>query len=301
MKNLLQLSEIRKVFNKTVALNSVNLNIAEGIIFGLLGPNGAGKSTLIRIITNIIEADSGTITFAESQNYLNPLNFGYMPEERGLYKKMKVGEQLLYLTQLKGLSKNVAKEFLNFWIKKFEIGSWLKKEVGELSKGMQQKVQFIATVAHQPKLIILDEPFSGLDPINTNLIKNEIFDLAKNGATVIFSTHRMEQVEEVCEEIALVNNGNIILNGAVQELKTLFYQNEYEIEFADKPKALESKMLELIKVEENKVAIKLKPNFEPNQLLQEILKSKNEIIAYNKVLPSINDIFINLVNSQSNE
>jgi len=298
---LLQLKNIRKEFDQTVALNSINLNIGKGKIFGLLGPNGAGKSTLIRIITNIIAADSGEIIFDGQQNYLHPLNFGYMPEERGLYKKMKVGEQLLYLTQLKGLKKSTAKQFLNYWIEKFDIGSWLKKSVDDLSKGMQQKIQFITTVAHQPKLIILDEPFSGLDPINTNIIKNEIYELAKNGATIIFSTHRMEQVEEVCEEIALINNGSIILNGRVKDLKEKFYTNEYEIISDKEVYNLQNDIYQVLSKNRNNLLLKLNENYTSKDLLKIMMKLNIDIISYSKVLPSINDIFINLVNKADNE
>jgi len=224
----IQLEKISKTFNQTRAVQQVSLSIPEGIIFGLLGPNGAGKTTLIRIITNIIAADEGSIFFDGKQvKGLDPLDYGYMPEERGLYKKMKVGEQLMYLTQLKGMSAKDAKANILKWVDKFEIRDWWKKKVTELSKGMQQKVQFISTIAHQPDLIILDEPFSGLDPINTDLIKTEIFELAKSGATILFSTHRMEQVEEICEQIALINKGQVILQGSVQELKQQFKQNEY--------------------------------------------------------------------------
>jgi len=298
---LLQLKNIRKEFDSTVALNSISLNIGKGKIFGLLGPNGAGKSTLIRIITNIIAADSGEITFDGQQNYLHPLNFGYMPEERGLYKKMKVGEQLLYLTQLKGLRKSAAQQFLNFWIEKFNIGSWLKKSVDDLSKGMQQKVQFIATVAHQPSLIILDEPFSGLDPINTNLIKNEIFELAKNGATIIFSTHRMEQVEEVCEEIALINKGEIILQGSVKGLKEQFYTNEYEITSDKEVYNLQNDIYQVVEKSDNKLLLKLNENYTSKDLLKLMMKLNIDIISFSKVLPSINDIFINLVHKSDHE
>ena len=227
MENLLVIDSVSKTFANHKALNNVSISIPKGSIFGLLGPNGAGKTTLIRIINQIIIPDSGNV-FLDNQ-LLEPKHIsdiGYLPEERGLYPKMKVGEQALYLAQLKGMKKLDAKKQLKYWFEKFDIGEWWNKKVAELSKGMAQKVQFIVTVLHRPKLLIFDEPFSGFDPINANLIKDEILNLRNEGATVIFSTHRMESVEELCDHIALINKSNKILDGKLDEIK-----REYQITF----------------------------------------------------------------------
>jgi ABC-2 type transport system ATP-binding protein len=223
---LLDVQHISKSFQQNLALNDVSLSLEKNKIYGLLGPNGAGKTTLIRNITQIFFPDAGQIFFNGeklSQEHQNQI--GYMPEERGLYKKMKVGEQLMYFAQLRGFSKQQATNKINFWLQKLDIENWRNKTIEELSKGMQQKIQFVATVLHEPTLLILDEPFSGLDPINAELIKNEIFELHKKGTTIIFSTHRMENVEEICEDIFLINNGKIILAGNVQSIKQQFKQH----------------------------------------------------------------------------
>lgn len=306
----IQLQGISKTFSNTKAVNKVSLTIPEGIIFGLLGPNGAGKTTLIRIITNIIASDEGQIFFDGKQvKGLDPLDFGYMPEERGLYKKMMVGEQLMYLTQLKGMPAKQAKANILNWVDKFEIRDWWKKKVTELSKGMQQKVQFISTIAHQPSLIILDEPFSGLDPINTDLIKTEIFELAKAGATILFSTHRMEQVDEICEQIALINKGEVILQGGVDELKQQFKQHEFEIIFSGTldegfQNFDDSAATSFFEVEEqtnSSLKVKLLEGYTSNQLLEYMLQQGISINSFKELLPSINEIFINQVGGQSNE
>ena len=230
--SILRLENVIKTYDKHTAVNNVSFDVPKGSIFGLLGPNGAGKTSLIRIITTITGADSGTVLLdGEKLNSDHPSQIGYMPEERGLYKKMKVGEQLMYLAQLKGLSKTKAKEQIDFWFKRLNIEDWWDKKVEELSKGMQQKVQFIATVVHGPKLLILDEPFSGLDPINTNLIKDEIRRMNDEGISIIFSTHRMEQVEEICEYITLINQGQILLGGKVDDVKQEFKENLFKIDF----------------------------------------------------------------------
>ena len=220
MNNILTIDSVSKHYGNFTALNDVSIKIPEGSIFGLLGPNGAGKTTLIRIINQITRPDSGRVLFNDIE--LNPDNIkdiGYLPEERGLYPKMKIGEQAIYLAQLKGMDRSTAKSELAKWFEKFEITDWWNKKVTELSKGMAQKVQFIVTVLHKPKLLIFDEPFSGFDPINANLIKDEILNLRKQGATVIFSTHRMESVEELCEDIALINKSNKILDGNLDDIK----------------------------------------------------------------------------------
>ena len=231
--NILEARNLKKYYATQKAVDDISFSIKEGQIFGLLGPNGAGKTTLLRMITGIFYPDEGEIIF--NGRPFDPSNdirqIGYMPEERGLYKKMKIGEQALYLAQLKGLSKSHAMELIKEWFTKLEMQSWWNKKVEDLSKGMSQKLQFVTTVLHQPKLIILDEPFSGLDPVNSNIIKDEIFRLAKKGATIIFSTHRMEQVEEICDHIVLVNKGKKILDGTVKNVKQDFKKNLFKIGF----------------------------------------------------------------------
>src|SRR6478609_5452464 len=238
--NILELYNLKKYFASQKAVDDISFNIKEGSIFGLLGPNGAGKTTLLRMITGIFYPDSGHIIFnGKKYDPVNDVGFiGYMPEERGLYKKMKIGEQALYLAQLKGLSKSDATRKIKEWFVKFEMQSWWNKKVEDLSKGMSQKLQFVTTILHEPKLIILDEPFSGLDPVNANLIKDEIFNLAKEGATIIFSTHRMEQVEEICNHIVLVNRGQKILDGTVKGVKHQFKENLFSIGFEEVPQGL---------------------------------------------------------------
>src|SRR3954469_20371044 len=229
--NILELHHLKKYFATQKAVDDISFSIEQGTIFGLLGPNGAGKTTLLRMITGIFFPDEGKIIFDGKP--FNPLNdiikIGYMPEERGLYKKMKIGDQTLYLARLKGLNKQQAMEKIKFWFQRLEMESWWNKKVEDLSKGMSQKLQFVTTVLHEPKLIILDEPFSGLDPVNANLIKDEIFELAEKGSTIIFSTHRMEQVEEICDHIVLVNLGQKILDGSVQDIKHDFKENKFSL------------------------------------------------------------------------
>lgn len=297
--SILSLTNVIKRYHNHTAVNGVSFEVPESQLFGLLGPNGAGKTSLIRIITSITGADEGTI-LVEGQP-LSPdhiLKIGYMPEERGLYKKMKVGEQLLYLAQLKGLSRKEAVSKIKYWLEKFEIHDWLNKKIEELSKGMQQKIQFIATVMHEPKLIILDEPFSGLDPINTNLIKDEIQRLKNEGASIIFSTHRMEQVEEICEHIVLMNNGKVILNGRMNEVKESFKEHKYRIVFRNDTPLIESNQLfTVLEKEAQSFVIKINDNVEPNQALNNILSHGSELISYSEILPSLNEIFIKQVES----
>jgi ABC-2 type transport system ATP-binding protein len=271
--------------------------LRQGSIFGLLGPNGAGKTTLIRMITGIFFPDEGNISF-EGRPF-NPMDdallIGYMPEERGLYKKMKIGDQAIYLAQLKGLSRSEAIERAKEWFVKFNMQSWWNKKVEDLSKGMGQKLQFVITVMHQPKLIILDEPFSGLDPVNSNLIKEEIFNLAKNGASIIFSTHRMEQVEEICDHIILVNKGQKILDGTVSNVKQQFKENLFSIRFDNAPAQTDSPMFDVIGKKEGELFLKIKEGHKPNELLQYFIQQQAGIVAFNELLPSLNDIFIKLV------
>jgi ABC-2 type transport system ATP-binding protein len=307
MADILQIKNVSKKYSNHVALNDVSLNVAERSVFGLLGPNGAGKTSLIRIINQITGPDTGEILFkGEKLNPKHVERIGYLPEERGLYKKMSVGEQVLYLAQLKGLSKADAKKRLAYWFEKFEMQSWWKKKVEELSKGMQQKVQFIVTVIHEPELLILDEPFSGFDPINAQLIKNEILELRKNGATVIFSTHNMGSVEELCDNIALINKAEKILDGSVKEIRKTHRTNTYKITFKGNllgfTNALWTGGEILDKHTEDdihSVTLKLANNVTGSQLLQTILPIC-EIHSFNELIPNMNDIFIMKVN-QGNE
>jgi len=295
--NILELHNLKKYFAAQKAVDDISFNIEQGSIFGLLGPNGAGKTTLLRMITGIFYPDSGHIIF--NGNKYNPDNdvsyIGYMPEERGLYKKMKIGEQALYLAQLKGLSKNDATEKIKQWFVKFEMESWWNKKVEDLSKGMSQKLQFVTTVLHEPKLIILDEPFSGLDPVNANLIKDEIFNLAKKGSTIIFSTHRMEQVEEICDHIVLVNKGAKILDGTVTDIKNRFKENVYQLGAATRPENLMTYIFEVLKHQPNELLIKLQHDSTTNDVLKYFLNQDVDIRSFNEVLPSLNEIFIKLV------
>lgn len=294
--NILEVNDVVKKYESHTAVNHVSFNIPKGTIFGLLGPNGAGKTSLIRMITTIIKADSGTILLnGESLNDSTAEKIGYMPEERGLYKKMKIGEHLLYLAQLKGMSYDEANAAIKSWMEKFQIMDWWNKKVEELSKGMQQKVQFIATVLHEPSLIILDEPFSGLDPINANLIKEEISLLHKKGISIIFSTHRMEQVEEICDNIVLINKGKIILQGEVKSLRNKFKENIYEFVFNDDiPTQLPSDF-EVIHTTVNSISFKLQENQSANDLLRYFVNNNQSIQAFREVLPSFNEIFIRQV------
>ncbi|TAE00961.1 MAG: ATP-binding cassette domain-containing protein [Bacteroidetes bacterium] len=294
--NILEIQKVSKNYSGHIALSEVSLNIPEKSIFGLLGPNGAGKTSLIRIITQITAADSGQVYFGgELLQREHISQIGYLPEERGLYKKMQVGEQLMYLAQLKGMSATEAKQKLKLWFEKFEIVSWWKKNIEDLSKGMQQKVQFIATVLHQPRLIILDEPFSGFDPINANLIKDEILELKKQGSTIIFSTHRMESVEELCDYIALINQARKILDGKKNDIKNAYKDNIYLVE--TESELLGNDTFQVLKTESldevNKNTVKLIQG-NSSHLIQEVLK-QTAIISFKEYVPSINEIFISKV------
>ena len=305
MNNLLSIYSVSKHFGQFTALNNVSINIPEGSIFGLLGPNGAGKTTLIRIINQITAPDTGKILFNNNALNINHIKeIGYLPEERGLYPKMKIGEQAIYLAQLKGMDRQKAKLELKKWFEKFEISDWWNKKVTELSKGMAQKVQFIVTVLHKPKLLIFDEPFSGFDPINANLIKDEILQLNKEGATVIFSTHRMESVEELCEYIALINKSNKILDGKLDDIKRNFRTNTFEIAVSANEVQTLKKQLELKydileptfrTIGDNlKMNVKLKSNQNSDDLIK-LLNERSKIIHFKEVIPSANEIFINSV------
>jgi ABC-2 type transport system ATP-binding protein len=298
---LLEVRNLKKFFSTQKAVDDISFDIEKGKIFGLLGPNGAGKTTLLRMITGIFYPDEGEITFDGRK--FNPtediLKIGYMPEERGLYKKMKIGEQAVYLAQLKGLSKSEAISKIKEWFIKFEMQSWWNKKVEDLSKGMGQKLQFVTTVLHEPKLIILDEPFSGLDPVNSNLIKEEIYNLAKKGITIIFSTHRMEQVEEICDQIILMNKGKKILDGGVQEVKQKFKEHVFHIGLEEIPAVLENQVFSVIKKDRNALVVKINPSYKVNDVLQQLLQQQAGIIEFHEILPSLNDIFIRLVEGTS--
>lgn len=305
--DIININNIVKRYHNHVALNDVTINVPKQSIFGLLGPNGAGKTSLIRIINQITMPDEGNILFNG-----NPLNqkhishIGYLPEERGLYKKMKVGEQAIYLARLKGLSKQEAITKLKFWFEKFDIKPWWNKRIEELSKGMAQKVQFIVTVLHEPELLILDEPFSGFDPINSNLIRDEILELKQKGTTIILSTHSMASVEELCDNIALINNSQKILDGSVKEIKNRYKTNTYEVVFKGHLISFTNALWTGFELLENnaeegiiKAKVKLLNNNGVNDLLRAIMP-ETEIISVNEVIPSMNEIFIQKVNENLN-
>ena len=323
--NIIEAVEVRKQYRDKVALDNVSMNIPQGAIFGLLGPNGAGKTTFIRILTQITAPDSGYVLMSgQKLNRKDVDKIGYLPEERGLYKKMKVGEQALYLAQLKGLDARTAKAEITKWFDKFEITSWWNKKVEELSKGMAQKVQFIATVVHKPKLLIFDEPFSGFDPINVNLLKSEILNLKNQGATIIFSTHNMTSVEEICDEIALIDHAKIVLSGKVSALKRQFAGDMYSFELelpGDRNQSvideMQNKLMDVI-VEDNILKGRISANClgnisgcvredetsgntakTTNYMVQYLMQAGN-LINFNEILPSMNDIFIQTVTKAEN-
>jgi ABC-2 type transport system ATP-binding protein len=295
--NLLEVNNLKKYYETQKAVDDISFTVEKGTIFGLLGPNGAGKTTLLRMITGIFYPDEGSITFdGRKFDPLNDVqNIGYMPEERGLYKKMKIGEQAVYLTRLKGLSKAAAIERIKVWFEKFEMQTWWNKKVEDLSKGMGQKLQFVTTVLHDPPLIILDEPFSGLDPVNSNLIKEEIFNLAKKGHTIIFSTHRMEQVEEICDKIILVNKGKKILDGTVSAIRQEYKEHLFRIGFEQLPEYTESEIFSVVKTEAGSLVVRINEGYSTNKLLEHFIRQGASITAFSEILPSINDIFIKLV------
>ena len=295
--NIIEINHVIKEFENKKALDSISLNVSEGRIFGLLGPNGAGKTTLIRIINQITAPDKGDILFCgERFKRQHIQNIGYLPEERGLYKSMKVGEQCLYLAQLKGLSKNEAKQKIYHWFKKLDMLDWLNKKVEELSKGMAQKVQFVSTVLHQPKLIILDEPFTGFDPINSEIIKNEIILLKKSGSTIILSTHRMESVEELCDDIALINSGKCILEGSVNEIKNNFKEHIFEVKFEGTLQN-EIQHFDTLVIESGYGIFKAKNKENTHTLIKQVVEQVN-VTSFNEKLPTINDVFIQSVNNE---
>jgi ABC-2 type transport system ATP-binding protein len=301
--NILEINEVSKIYTNHRALNQVTFNVPKGEIFGLLGPNGAGKTSLIRIITQITKADSGRILFNGEplkQEHVNQI--GYLPEERGLYKKMEVGEQLLYFAQLKGLTKTEALAKLEVWVEAFGIKTWWNKKVEELSKGMQQKIQFIATVLHQPQLIILDEPFSGFDPINAEIITNEIIRLKEQGSSIIFSTHRMESVEQLCDSIAVINKSKKILDGSIKQIRQQFRSHIFEVEctaaqlqLPENYQVLSSKQID----NHQFIYFIKKPQEYSNNILLSQLVNQTEIIRFAEQLPTMQQIFIELVNNHN--
>ena len=302
MSSILSVNNVSKNYANHPALKHISIEIPEHSIFGLLGPNGAGKTSLIRIINQITGPDEGEVFFrGEKIGQKHISKIGYLPEERGLYRKMKVGEQAVYLARLKGLSKSDAKQRINYWFEKFEITGWWDKKVEELSKGMQQKIQFIVTVLHQPELLILDEPFSGFDPINANLIKNEILELKHNGATIIFSTHNMGSVEELCDHIALINKAEVVLKGSVGGIRQQHKSNHFKVGYRGAPMAFAHALWTAAEIiNENKTehhisaTVKLLGNTTPNALLSMLLPAV-EIVEFQELLPTINDIFIRAV------
>ena len=301
MNNLLEVKNLKKYYATQKAVDDISFTVERGGIFGLLGPNGAGKTTLLRMITGIFYPDDGEILFDGKpfDARKDVAHIGYMPEERGLYKKMKIGEQALYLAQLKGLGRAEAMEKIKTWFVRLEMQNWWNKKVEDLSKGMSQKLQFVTTVLHEPKLIILDEPFSGLDPVNSNIIKEEIYNLAQNGSTIIFSTHRMEQVEEICDHIVLVNKGSKILDGTVHNIKQDFKENLFSIGFEQIPGVDDTQIFEVVNHKDQSYILKIRDGYKQNDVLRYFLDRNAGIISFNELLPSLNDIFIKLVEGTS--
>jgi ABC-2 type transport system ATP-binding protein len=300
--SILRLDHVTKKYKDQVAVDDISFEVEQGKIFGMLGPNGAGKTSTIRIITTITGPDSGQVFFENQKlNKSHPARMGYLPEERGLYKKMKVGDHLIYLARLKGLSAQDAATRCKAMLNRFEALEWWNKKVEELSKGMQQKIQFIATIVHEPALLILDEPFSGLDPINTSMIKDEIYRLKNKGVTILFSTHRMEQVEEMCEDIILINHGKNILLGNVQDIRNTYKENLYEVGYQGALPQQYNGGIQLMKQDDHTAVFHLPEQDTPNHLLQYLMQSGCEIHSFREILPSINEIFIRQVKGVSHE
>jgi ABC-2 type transport system ATP-binding protein len=300
--SLFEAKNVTKQFGTITALDNVSISVPEQCIFGLLGPNGAGKTTLIRIINQIIGPDSGELFLNGKKLKSDDVcSIGYLPEERGLYKKMKVGEQALYLARLKGLTRHEAMKRLKYWFLKLDIGDWWNKKVEELSKGMQQKVQFVTTILHEPRLIIFDEPFTGFDPVNTNIIRNEILFLRERGATIILSTHNMSSVEELCDNITLINKARTILEGSVREIRGQWAANEYDILFAGNVMIKGNTHYKVLsnnpENDKTRVRIKTVSEIQANDILHILLKS-GRLISFNPALPSMNEIFIRVVETR---
>lgn len=298
--NILEVKEVVKQYSGHLALDAISLNIPENSVYGLLGPNGAGKTTLIRIINCITAPDSGEIYLKGKRLRSEDVRYiGYLPEERGLYKKMKVGEQALYLARLKGMSKNDALKALKFWFEKFEIQAWWNKKVEELSKGMAQKVQFIITILHQPNLLIFDEPFSGFDPVNADLLKKEILQLKLQGSTIVFSTHNMSSVEELCDNISLIDRAKIVLQGNVDAIRAANATNTFRVTTRE---AFQTENFEVVSVRERHHTyeyILKAPSAKSNNQIIEMLLKQTELVAFEEILPSMNDIFIKTVSANT--
>jgi len=304
MNNIIEVHNVTKQFVRHRALDNVSLAVKEGTVFGLLGPNGAGKTTLIRILNRITMPDSGEIIFkGRPMEDEDVREIGYLPEERGLYKKMKVGEQATYLARLKGLSRSEAQNLLKEKFKQFDILDWWSRPVQELSKGMQQKIQFITTIIHKPAFVILDEPFSGFDPINANLLKSEILQLKQQGTSIILSTHNMASVEEICDEIALINKAQKVLEGNIYDVKNQYKKNIFSIEMADVDNDLESTLAaqyEILERQNNprslRILVRIPASLSANSLLMSAM-NKGKVVAFHEVLPTMNEIFIESVES----
>lgn len=297
----LETQDIVKQYGNYTALNGVNVKVPKGCIYGLLGPNGAGKSSLIRIINRITAPDAGKVLINGRESTADDIfNIGYLPEERGLYKKMKVGEHIIFLARLRGLSPEEAYRKTQYWLQKFNIVSWEHKKVEELSKGMQQKIQFIATVIHEPDLYILDEPFSGFDPVNAELLKNELLELKAKGKTIILSTHNMESVEELCDEISLISKSTVVLQGNVKEIRAQYRKHIFKLVIAGNSFDLESEHFSILsqKTDKNSVEIRIQRKDEASnsELIQEVAK-EYEVLSFEEELPSMNDIFIQIVSN----
>ncbi len=306
MDYFIQAENVTRAYEDKIALDHFSINIPKGSIYGILGPNGAGKTTFIRIVNQITKPDSGTIFFKGEP--LQPKHIaliGYMPEERGLYKNMKIGEQAIYLAQLKGMSKAEAKSRLEYWFDKLNIEKWWNKKLSELSKGMAQKIQFVVTVLHDPELLIFDEPFSGFDPVNANLIRDEILELKEKGTTILFSSHRMESVEELCDYVALINNSKKILDGSVKEIRHKFKEGKFRISitnisFQEVENLKQLKQLETLSQEGDHYTFSIKiSNQEDSRSLITELSGKGDIISFYEEIPSMNQVFINAVNSKN--
>lgn len=300
--NIIEIHEVSKFYAAHTALDHLSLNVPKGSVFGLLGPNGAGKTSLIRIINQITAPDTGYILFDQQPLHSNDVRrIGYLPEERGLYKKMQVFDQLMYFARLKGMNKDEARKIIDFWLEKFEAMDWKKKKIEELSKGMQQKIQFIITVLHQPDLLILDEPFTGFDPKNTQLIKEEILRLRENGTTIILSTHRMESVEEICDRVAMINRSKLVVEGSVQEIRNSLKENIYEI-VVDQEQSLDQvEAIEIVKSEikdgRNKITFKYRDGIHPS--IQHFAHLSNPIHEYRELVPSMQSVFLKLTDSSN--
>lgn len=301
--NILQVKSISKSYRSHLALDNVSFDIAQGSVLGLLGPNGAGKTTLIRIINQIILADQGQILFKDKpMTPADVRSIGYLPEERGLYKKMKVGDHLLYLVRLRGLSKKEAVEKINVWLDKMDMRSWVNKKVEDLSKGMQQRVQFVATVAHEPELLILDEPFSGFDPVHADLIKEQLLLLKEKGTTIVYSTHRMDAVEELCEHITMINQSKVVLDGAKLDIKDSYRQGKYDLEYLSDQPIASIAAFEVLEDDvfgqHRKASLKLHEGYTTKDVFSSF--GQIEVRSFVEKVPSIHEIFVEQVNGETN-